>query len=247
MAYGSLLHERRRALHARIVAAIERLYPDRLAEQAERVSSHALRGEVWDKAVVYLRTAGAKAMARSANRDAITYFEHALGALERLPESRETLEQAVDLRFDLRNAFFAVGELGRIFDNLQQAQVLAERLQDQRRLGWVAAYMCHYFWRIGDQAGAIASGHRALEIADAVGDFSLQMTNVNLGLAYYGVGDYPRAIECLRKTIASLPAERARNASGGRACRSSRPEPTWPAVSPSAASSRRRSPMRKRG
>jgi class 3 adenylate cyclase/tetratricopeptide (TPR) repeat protein len=214
VAYGSLLHERRRALHARIVAAIERLYPDRLAEQAERVSSHALRGEVWDKAVIYLRTAGAKAMARSANRDAITYFEHALGALERLPESRETLEQAVDLRFDLRNAFFAVGELGRIFDNLQQAQVLAERLQDQRRLGWVAAYMCHYFWRIGDQAGAIASGHRALEIADAVGDFSLQMTNVNLGLAYYGVGDYPRAIECLRKTIASLPAERARERFG---------------------------------
>src|SRR5207249_9238140 len=49
--YGSLLHERRRALHARIVEAVEVLYPDRQAEQVERLAHHALRGEVWGKAV----------------------------------------------------------------------------------------------------------------------------------------------------------------------------------------------------
>ena len=31
VAYGSLLQERRRTLHGRIVEAIERLYPDRLS------------------------------------------------------------------------------------------------------------------------------------------------------------------------------------------------------------------------
>ena len=51
VAYGSLLLERRRGLHARIVEALEALAPERVAEQVERLAHHALRGEVWDKAV----------------------------------------------------------------------------------------------------------------------------------------------------------------------------------------------------
>ena len=45
VAYGSLLQERRRALHARIVEAIERLSPDRLTDHVERLAHHAFRGE----------------------------------------------------------------------------------------------------------------------------------------------------------------------------------------------------------
>ena len=57
VAYGSLLQERRKALHARIMASIEQLYADRLTEQVERLAHHALRGEVWDKALAYSRQA----------------------------------------------------------------------------------------------------------------------------------------------------------------------------------------------
>jgi predicted ATPase len=53
VAYGSLLQAGRQALHARIVEAIEGLYPDRLAEQVECLARHAFRGEVWEKAVTY--------------------------------------------------------------------------------------------------------------------------------------------------------------------------------------------------
>jgi len=81
VAYGGLLHERRRALHARIVAALEALAPERLAEQVDRLAHHALRGEVWDKALTYFRQAGARAMARSANQEATACFEQALVAL----------------------------------------------------------------------------------------------------------------------------------------------------------------------
>ena len=98
--YGSLLQERRRTLHRRIVETIERLYPDRLAEHVERLAHHAFRGEAWEKAVTYLRQAGAKAFARSANREAVGYFEQALTALTHLPETGETLEQAIDVRFE---------------------------------------------------------------------------------------------------------------------------------------------------
>ncbi len=61
VAYGSLLHERRRALHARIVEALEALAGDRRDNQVERLAQHALRGEVWDKALSYGRQAGDKA------------------------------------------------------------------------------------------------------------------------------------------------------------------------------------------
>ena len=74
VAYGGLLQERRRALHARIVEALEALAAERVAEQVERLAHHALRGEVWDKALAYCRQAGEKAMARSAHREAVGYL-----------------------------------------------------------------------------------------------------------------------------------------------------------------------------
>jgi predicted ATPase len=92
-----LLHDRRRVLHAKIVDTIETLHPDRLGEQVDRLAHHAFRGEQWAKSVIYLRQAGTKEMARSANRSAVAYFEQALAALAHLPETHETLEQAIDL------------------------------------------------------------------------------------------------------------------------------------------------------
>jgi class 3 adenylate cyclase/tetratricopeptide (TPR) repeat protein len=55
VAYASLLNEQRRLLHARVVDAIERLYPAGLAEHRERLVHHAFRGEVWAKALTYLK------------------------------------------------------------------------------------------------------------------------------------------------------------------------------------------------
>ena len=58
VAYRSLLQERRRAIHARILGVIEHVYAERLAEQVDRLAHHAFRGEVWDKALHYLRRIG---------------------------------------------------------------------------------------------------------------------------------------------------------------------------------------------
>jgi class 3 adenylate cyclase len=69
VAYGSVLQERRRALHARLVEALERLHENRLDEHVEALAHHALLGEVWDSAVRYQRRAGARAFSRSASRD----------------------------------------------------------------------------------------------------------------------------------------------------------------------------------
>jgi class 3 adenylate cyclase len=184
--YGSLLLERRRALHARIVAASERLYADRLTEQAERLAQHAFRGEVWDKAVAYCWQAGTKAYARSALREVAACCEQALAALTHLPASRATQAQAIDLRLDLRTALWALGEIRQMLDHLREAKTLAEALDDQPRLGRVSAYMCRYFREMGDHDSAVESGQHALAVAETLGDFALQVTaNHFLGVAYH--------------------------------------------------------------
>src|SRR4029453_17973821 len=122
VAYRSMLQERRRALHTRIVEALEALPGERLADQVERLADHAVRGEVWDKALVYCWQAGAKAMERSASREAVGCYEQALAALEHLPEQRELHEQAIDLRIDLYSARLVLGQLEYILHDLRKAQ-----------------------------------------------------------------------------------------------------------------------------
>src|SRR5262249_61407840 len=114
---------------------------------------------------------------RSALREAVASFEQAWVAGRHLPQCRETLEQAIDLRLDLRNALIALGALGAILHHLREAETLATALDDPRRLGWVAAYMANHFSFINtyDQERAVACGQRAITLAAASGDFALEM------------------------------------------------------------------------
>jgi tetratricopeptide (TPR) repeat protein len=208
VAYGGLLHERRRLLHARIVDALEALYADRIAEQIDRLAHHALRGEVWDKALTYFRKGGARAMARSANQEATACFEQALVVLQHLPESSDTLAHAIDLRLELRNALVAFGELDRILIYLREAETFAEALGDHRRLGWVSARMAHYFWLGGDYERALTLAQRTLALAMSSGDAALQATaHWYMGVVSYHLGDYRRAIDCLGRAVALLEGD----------------------------------------
>jgi tetratricopeptide (TPR) repeat protein len=216
VAYGSLLQDRRRTLHGQIVETIERLYPDRLAEHIERLAHHAVRGEAWEKAVTYLRQAGAKAFARSANREALAYFEQALAALTHLAETRETREQAIDVRFDLRNALFPLAEFGRIEGYLREAEALARRLDDQRRLGWVSGYMSsHTLWTGGHATDVRGFAQRAEAIGETLGDVPLQVTaQYYLLLACYISGDYRGTEHVCRRLMQSLEGEQTRERFG---------------------------------
>jgi DNA-binding NtrC family response regulator/predicted ATPase len=206
VAYGSLPQERRRMLHIRILAALEELYANRLAEQVDRLVHHAIRGEVWDKAVTYGRQAGAKAVERSALREAAAAFEQALAALQHLPDSRTTREQAIDLRFDLRNALHPLSEEGRILNHLRQAEPLAEALGDQRRLGHLAGYLSVCLRQQGYNDEALVSAQRALAIGTALGDVGLQVTaNSFLGELYLWIlSDYRQAVQAYRRNVELL-------------------------------------------
>jgi tetratricopeptide (TPR) repeat protein len=180
-----------------------------VAEQVERLAHHALRGEVWDKALAYCRQAGGKAMERPAYQEAAGYFEQALNALPHLPETHATREQAIDLRFALRSALVPSGDYGRILVCLREAEALATALDDPRRLGQISAFLSNYFFLMGAHDQAIAAGQRALALATANGDIVLQaLANLRLGYAYEAQGDYRWAIDCFGQTIASLDGPR---------------------------------------
>jgi class 3 adenylate cyclase/tetratricopeptide (TPR) repeat protein len=208
VAYGSLLQERRRTLHAQIMAALQTLVGDQVDDQVDQLAHHALRGEVWDKALAYYRQAGAKAMAGSANREAVACFEHALEALQHLPDSGALREQAIDLCFDLRNALFPLEEHERILAHLRDAETLAAGLNDHQRLGQIYTYMASAFWLMGNHEGAATFSQNALSLAEASGDVNLEvMANYRLGQAHYWLGDYRRAIDRLRRNVTVLEGE----------------------------------------
>ncbi|MBI3454488.1 MAG: AAA family ATPase [Candidatus Rokubacteria bacterium] len=129
VAYGGLLGEQRRALHARVVEAIEALYADRLADQLDRLAHHVVRGEVWGKALAYLRPATS----------------------------------------DLRPV------------------------------------MAGSPWWRGDHDRAVEWGQSDLTVAKDFKSLGLQVAaNFRLGQAYHSLGDYPRAIDCLRRNVHGL-------------------------------------------
>ena len=210
VAYESLLHERRRTLHAQIMAASETLYADRLAEHIERLAHHALRGEVWDKAVSYCYQAGAKAAAKSAHGEAVERFTEALSAIERLPQSGKVMTQALDLRFSLRTSLSPLGEFHRSFELLREAETIATTLNDQARLARVFTFKALYYWSTGQQERTLEAAEQALATAQNVDEKPAQvLANLFAGRARHARGDYAEAIHLLDGVVKATEDDRA--------------------------------------
>jgi len=215
VAYGSLLQPQRRALHARIAGALERLSGHRPGEHVERIAYHALRGEVWEKATVYLRQTANRAALRSAYGEALIAFEESLTALAHLPESHETKIQGIDLRLDLRAALAPLGHYGRILDVMREAETLAREVGDRRRLGLVLADLGARFRNVGDHARALEASRQALEIAAELGDEGLAIeAKYRLAQAHFAVGDLAQAGFLFRETAHALADESAARRAG---------------------------------
>src|SRR5499433_647350 len=206
--YSGVLHERRREIHARVVDAIETLYADRLGEQVERLADHAVRGQLNDKAVLYLRQAGARAAARSALLDARSSYEKALDLLKSQPDSQAAMEQAFEIHLDVRAVLRQLGEVRQMLDHLRQAEALADRLKDDRRRGRVCAIMTTVLSTLDELDEALLTGTRAVEIAERASDLRLGVTTKScLEEAYYYRSEYQRVVEIGVENLAALPAE----------------------------------------
>ena len=167
VAYGSLLQERRQALHAKIVDALETLAGDRRDEQVDRLAQHALRGQVWDKALRYCQQAGP-------GRVPGLPTGKPWGAGNRRwrpwPTSRQTttLEQAIDLRCELYTVLSPLAQFEQLLTYLRAAETLAVGLGDQRRLGYVYRQMAVGLRLMQDFEPALAYCKRGQVIATAL-------------------------------------------------------------------------------
>ena len=209
VAYGSLLQERRRVLHARIVEALEGAPADRLDEQVERLAHHALG-------------------ARCGRRRSPTADRRGRGPWNGRPIARPwapSSRRSAPCRICQRSTTRArrpstsgspcaprsghSSDFGRILTSLREAEALAAALDDPRRLGQVSGLLAEHFRFMGAYDQAIAAAQRALALATASGDVVLQaLASRDLGLAYQAQGAYQPAIDALGQTIASLEGPR---------------------------------------
>jgi class 3 adenylate cyclase/tetratricopeptide (TPR) repeat protein len=196
--YGALLHERKISLHAKIVSALEKSAIDNLHDHIETLAHHAFHSEAWDKAVLYLKEAGAKAVSRSSFRNALLWYEQALRALRCLPIGPNTLRDAVDLRVNIRNALFVLGEFQQGIQYLEEAKEAAIALNDQARLGTIFNLMTAHWNLAGNSERAIVSAKEALDHTRATENIDLHIVaHYFLGVAHHNLGQYEDAVEVL--------------------------------------------------
>ena len=205
IAYGALLHERRTFLHARIVKALEEMTENISHDHLEKLAHHAFHGELWDKAVIYQKQAGAKAVSLSSFRNAVLYFEKALEALRHLPKISDNLRNAVDLRVDIRNSLFILGDFQHGLTFLEEAKAAADALNDQGRLGTVLNLMTAHCQIQGKSEQAIMSAKQALDHTKAPEHLDLHIVaHYFLGVAYHNVGQYDEAISVLNRALSLI-------------------------------------------
>jgi class 3 adenylate cyclase/tetratricopeptide (TPR) repeat protein len=202
VAYGDLLHERRRVLHGRALAALERAQGEASEAAVEALAHHAAEAELWEQALAYARLAALKTGPARGNRETVAFLEQALAALGHLPDDPPHRALAVDLRADLSRALAPVGEHPRMVAMLREAEAIAAGLGDQARLARTQALLASAYWEVGDSVSAVSSGERAVELAERVGDPALRVVaNFSLGGAARAIGEYRRAVALLRGNL----------------------------------------------
>ena len=113
-AYASLLRERRRTLHARIAQALEGEFPEVAETQPELVAHHYAAAGLPAPAIDYYRRAAERAMAASANAEAIAHLTRGLELIGSLPESPERISREIDFRLALGPPLTAIRGWGSV-------------------------------------------------------------------------------------------------------------------------------------
>ncbi len=156
VAYGSLLHDRRRALHARVLAAMEHAGHGRLSLYAERLAHHALKGEEWARAAQYLHLAGRRAIAEARYESGVGFYETAIRALDQQGDDAD-LTLKLDAYLELLTARHESSQFEEKFEGYKklmvQADALARALNDRERLAQIRVKEAQGLWMLWSGPG----------------------------------------------------------------------------------------------
>jgi tetratricopeptide (TPR) repeat protein len=100
-AYGTLLREPRRALHARIAEIIEGSFADTAENQPELLARHYTEAGLIEKAASLWGKAGQRSLARSALVEAVVQLTRALDQIASLPDTPAVRREQVKLQVAL--------------------------------------------------------------------------------------------------------------------------------------------------
>lgn len=106
--YDSLLRSKRQQIHADIAAILEQDYPKLVENQPEVLAFHYQEASNHQIAIRYWFESGQRALAHSANAEAIANFRKALQLLNALPETPERTKQEIDIQLALGIPLIAV-------------------------------------------------------------------------------------------------------------------------------------------
>ena len=175
VACDGLLPERQRALHARIVTAMEVLHADRLVEQVERLAHHAARGGLAQKGVSYLGQAGARAFANAAHTEALAYFNQALELLGALAPGPARDREELSLRLALGPALQATR--GHAAPDVEQNYARARQLAEEVGAPAQRFQAMWGTWLVASHrasaGAALERGRELLALAQRLGDPAL--------------------------------------------------------------------------
>ena len=169
-AYGTLLRETRRMMHARIADALQQHSPEIAESQPELLGRHFSEAGLMPQAIRYLQMAGERAVKRSANKEAVTHLEKAKELLEAMPERAAHTNQELQLLIALGPAMMATRsstapEIGAVYARARELARNAGRTADLFPTIWGA-------WLVAFSGGDLATAGRLLEQLFNVADIS---------------------------------------------------------------------------
>lgn len=109
VAYGTVLHDHRRTLHAQTARAIEALYAENLDDHFAEVARHYIHAGDTKQAVVYLQRAAQFAIQRSVSEEAVMHLTQALAQLDNIDDAIERAQTELELQLALGGAFMNKG------------------------------------------------------------------------------------------------------------------------------------------
>jgi class 3 adenylate cyclase/DNA-binding CsgD family transcriptional regulator len=204
VAYESLLHSRRQALHAAAGRALESQFADRLDEVVDRLAYHYAKTDDAVKAVEYQIRFAEKAAKLYANVEASRALEQALPFVERLPvDERE--RRLIDVLVRLARSYYFLGSFRQTVDALSTHQDTLDRVADPLLAGPFFFELAHAFSHLGDGARAVEYAKRSINEASRAGD------EVTLGKAHYVLckegmwaAQFPQGIEHAHQAVELL-------------------------------------------
>ncbi len=146
-AYGLLLKQRRRELHARAGLALEELYADRLEEVAPVLAYHFWQGDDPERTASYAAQAARSAVSLYALSEASTHFERAFEAMARLPDAPP--EDLLDAIVGWAVVRYKLARYDGVVDRLLQAEKRAREIGDKVRLARILSWISLIYMVMG--------------------------------------------------------------------------------------------------